>query len=117
MRQNRCRLVSFPTKRSGKADCRTDIGLRKIVTDEQQRQIALLGQRIGEAISEIETGRMKALAPLAVDGTYLLRDFLRDRNNLRLDPRQKLVKPFENTPPAGHDIHFRQGPRRYKNVA
>jgi hypothetical protein len=53
----------------GSKSCRRHIGLRKIVALEQQRLAASAGERVGEAVAEIQARRMPgALAEITIGG-------------------------------------------------
>jgi hypothetical protein len=50
---------------------RLEIGAGEVVADEQQGLVLMLGQRIGEAVTKVEAGRMP---PLAEPAESLARD-------------------------------------------
>ena len=45
---------------------RAEIGAGEIVAFEQQRQVALCGERVGEAVAEVQPRRVVALTEAAV---------------------------------------------------
>lgn len=49
-------------KRPLALQCRADIGLVEVCALEQKRDVVLPRERVGEAVAEIQSGRMVALA-------------------------------------------------------
>jgi hypothetical protein len=70
--------VSCSADRPGEG--RADIGLREVVTDVEQRDTMRLRTGVGEAVTEVQAGRMTALAVRGVcrDGESCLRSRNRD---------------------------------------
>ena len=102
-RRQRTRRGSGPGQRSQHA---CDIRPRKIRPDIEQGTVPCLGNFIGEAVAEVQPGRMGAFTPSRVGIGYPPGHGRRDACNLELESIDKPGHFRAEAPPFGNDQRF-----------
>ena len=87
----KCDYVPQIADRPGGSDRSNDIGLSEILSFEQQRLSAELRQRVGEAITEIQSRGVAALSKIVKRLSGKMRLFNRERFYENCGPTQKHV--------------------------
>ncbi len=86
-------LKGKPGADSGSVRGHRNIRLAEIIADEEQQLTDRLGQRVGEAVTEVEAGRVAPLAEAAERraGNFGILSGL--RVDLYTEPEKKLIQP------------------------
>lgn len=87
-----------------------------MVADKQQRTGSLLGERIGEAIAEIQAGRMKPAAPLLVSFADSPSRCGGNGVDLKVEPFEQIGYRSNEASSCGYHIQFSNRTRRNYNI-
>ena len=102
-----------PSARSGNA---FDVGFRKIIAYMQQGAGVLLRGLLGEAISEIQGGRVRALSPPLISLGGAPRRGRRDRRHVKAEAVDQARHLRADLPPRRDDERFGHGDGKNQDI-